>query len=296
MKTPVIIDTDIGSDIDDTWALCLALAVRALDVKLICVTHEDVDYKAKLVAKILERTGNTQIPVAIGRRTDIVTNVQAAWLDGFDLHGYRGTVVRDCAAAIADTVARNPHTTILEMGPLTNLADTLRAYPQVKENSRIVAMGGAVYRGYINETAPAAEYNVIIDTASYRTVFKSGWDLTLMPLDVCRDIFVKGDTYRRLLRSDNAYAQVIRENYAVWQRDYTGGAIKFDADTTSSILYDFAPVFYALRPDAYETEYVRLSVTEDGRTAVDPDGVPVRCALRVKNQAVLDAIAEQYLI
>ena len=34
-KIPVIIDTDIGDDIDDTWALVFALLSESLDIKLV---------------------------------------------------------------------------------------------------------------------------------------------------------------------------------------------------------------------------------------------------------------------
>jgi len=40
-KIPVILDTDIGIDIDDTWALGLLLKCPELDVKLITTTSED---------------------------------------------------------------------------------------------------------------------------------------------------------------------------------------------------------------------------------------------------------------
>ena len=53
VETKIIIDTDIGEDIDDTWALIFLLSSRFVDIKLISVTTGDVKYKAKIVAKIL---------------------------------------------------------------------------------------------------------------------------------------------------------------------------------------------------------------------------------------------------
>ncbi|HEC38499.1 MAG TPA: nucleoside hydrolase, partial [bacterium] len=53
-KIPVILDTDIGMDIDDTWALGLILKCPELDVKLITTSSDNTTIKAKLVAKFLE--------------------------------------------------------------------------------------------------------------------------------------------------------------------------------------------------------------------------------------------------
>lgn len=65
-KIPVILDTDIGGDIDDTWALGLLLKCPEFDVKLITTSTDNTPLKAKLVAKFLEIVGRTDIPIGIG--------------------------------------------------------------------------------------------------------------------------------------------------------------------------------------------------------------------------------------
>jgi len=67
MKIPIILDTDIGTDIDDTWALLFLLQCPELEVKLITVSTDDTTYRAKIVAKILQLTNNTSIPIGIGK-------------------------------------------------------------------------------------------------------------------------------------------------------------------------------------------------------------------------------------
>ncbi len=67
---PIILDTDIGSDIDDTWALAQVLNSHELDLKLVVTTHADTAYRARLTAKYLERVGRADIPVAIGPADD----------------------------------------------------------------------------------------------------------------------------------------------------------------------------------------------------------------------------------
>ena len=65
-KIPVILDTDIGTDIDDTWALAFLLKCPELDVKLITTASGDTFERAKIVAKILEIAGRTDIPIGLG--------------------------------------------------------------------------------------------------------------------------------------------------------------------------------------------------------------------------------------
>ena len=65
-KTPVILDTDIGDDIDDTWALAMLLRSPELDPKLITTTYGKAEYRAKLIAKFLSTVGRTDIAVGLG--------------------------------------------------------------------------------------------------------------------------------------------------------------------------------------------------------------------------------------
>ncbi|MGA2258608.1 MAG: nucleoside hydrolase, partial [Thermoguttaceae bacterium] len=56
-KTPVVLDTDIGDDIDDTWALALLLRSPELDVQLITTTCGKAEYRAKIIARLLTVAG-----------------------------------------------------------------------------------------------------------------------------------------------------------------------------------------------------------------------------------------------
>src|SRR5277367_1302026 len=92
-KTPVILDTDIGDDIDDTWALALLLKSPELDLKLVVGDYGEAEYRARLLAKLLDRAGRSDVPVGIG--LDIAPNGvgrQAAWVKDYDLKSYPGRI------------------------------------------------------------------------------------------------------------------------------------------------------------------------------------------------------------
>lgn len=65
-RIPVILDSDIGDDIDDTWALGLLLRCPELDVRLALTDFGKPEYRAKVLAKFLQTVGRTGIPVGLG--------------------------------------------------------------------------------------------------------------------------------------------------------------------------------------------------------------------------------------
>ena len=67
---PVILDSDIGDDIDDTWALLMLLRSPQFDVKLVVSDFGNAIYRCRLFAKLLELTGHTHIPVGVGLDPD----------------------------------------------------------------------------------------------------------------------------------------------------------------------------------------------------------------------------------
>ena len=63
---PVILDTDIGTDIDDTWALAMLLASPELDLRLITTVSGDVRYRGDLCAGLLAVAGRRDVPIGLG--------------------------------------------------------------------------------------------------------------------------------------------------------------------------------------------------------------------------------------
>ena len=84
---PVIVDTDIGHDVDDVWALAFTALSRA-DVKLITTTTGDTLYRARLTAKLLENLGATHIPIGVGIPLDDNPHTHQEWLGEYDLDQY----------------------------------------------------------------------------------------------------------------------------------------------------------------------------------------------------------------
>jgi len=106
-KVPVIIDTDPGDDIDDTWALVQALNTPELDIKLITTAFGNTKKRAKIVAKLLVVAERMDIGIGIGVPTtgiQIGPGSQKKWAKGFDLSTYPGKIHENGVQALVETI------------------------------------------------------------------------------------------------------------------------------------------------------------------------------------------------
>jgi inosine-uridine nucleoside N-ribohydrolase len=125
-RIPVILDTDIGDDIDDTWALALLLKSPEFDLKLVTTDHGNTIYRAKIVARMLEIAKRTDVPIGIGIELSSNQGPQAPWVAGYDLSKYPGRVYKDGIKALIDTIMQSPEPiTLLCIGPVPNIKAAL---------------------------------------------------------------------------------------------------------------------------------------------------------------------------
>ena len=281
---PVILDTDIGDDIDDTWALALLLKSPELDLKLVVGDYGKAPYRARLLAKLLERAGRTNVTVGMG--LDIAPRGdgrQAAWVKGYDLKSYPGKVHVDGVQAIIDTIMNSPQpVTLICIGPVPNIAEALKREPRIAQHARFVGMQGSVRVGYDGAKQPQAEWNVKADPKALQQVFAAPWDITITPLDTCGLVTLAGDKYRRVRDATDRNIADLIANYRIWL--ISEPTLPADmADQHSSTLYDTVAVYLAIRQDLCVMEKVGLRVAADGFTVIDPRAKPVNVASKWKD-------------
>jgi len=156
---PTILDTDIGGDIDDTWALALMLRCPELDIRLVVADTGDTAYRAKIIAKMLEVAGRTDIPVGMGPSFDTHNHTpQKDWVKDYDLDAYPGEVYKDGVDAMIETIMTSPDpVTLVCIGPVPNIGEALRREPGIAKRARFVGMHGSVYKGYNGADKPCKE-------------------------------------------------------------------------------------------------------------------------------------------
>ncbi len=286
---PVILDTDIGDDIDDTWALAMILGSPELDLKLVVTGTGNTEAKAQLTAKYLERAGRTDVPVGIGVKTGDKKPRQHEWAKDYDLDSYPGTVHKDGIAAMIDLIRSSAgETVLLAIGPLTNVAEALRREPAIAEKARFVSMAGSVNFKYGGVPGRAPEYNVVRDTAASKTVFSAPWDITITPLDTCGIIVLKGDRYAAVRDSKKPAAVALIENYRVWSR--RDARKKNKPIVASSTLFDTVAVYLVFDTSFCEMKDIAITINDKGETVPDPNGKTMHVALNWKDRDAFETL------
>lgn len=187
-KIPVIIDTDIGDDIDDSFAICLAM--RSPEIELIGVTtvFKNTLCRAKIVKRFLTLGGFENVPVYAGSVYPLCTREvynndikfdekPISYTDDFDKEKIDTSI--DGAEFIIRTLEKSERpVVIVTLGALTNIAEVLRRRPDLKNKIDFISMmGGAYIRNF-------CEYNYTCDPDAADLVICSGIKIQAVGLDV----------------------------------------------------------------------------------------------------------------
>jgi purine nucleosidase len=187
--SPVIFDTDIGTDIDDAYAL--AALMRRPELQLLGVTtvSGDAVARARLAAKLMHVAGGKwdTVPVYAGLSGATQYMKQVEWASGYtapNLHDTGGVEFMR-----REINARPGEITIIAVGELTNIAALLESEKGIGSKIRAISlMGGSIYRGYAPGSKPEPEWNIKSNAVAARTVFTSGVPLLVAPLDSTADL------------------------------------------------------------------------------------------------------------
>ncbi len=277
---PVILDTDIGDDIDDTWALAMMLRSSELDVRLVTGDAGKADYRAKLIAKMLTIANRTDIPVGLGIE-DMPEGgaAQIPWIEDYNLNDYPGEVCTDGVDAMIRTIeASSQPVKLIVIGPMGNIAELVRRRPDLAAKTDFVGMHGSIALHHRDSPGAIAEYNVAKNIRAAQEVFAANWrSITITPLDTCGNVILDGDLYRRVLASDDPLIQATVENYRIWAgRQVSQG---WDPSISTSILFDTVAVYLGYSHDFLRVQRMGIVVTDDGYTRVDETGAEINVAI-----------------
>jgi len=295
-KIPVIFDTDIGGDIDDTWALSLLVQSPEFDVKLITTAVGDTPAKAKIVAKFLETVGRIDIPVGIGVQHNKDGHRQEEWTKDYKLSSYPGNIYKDGVQAIIDTIINSPRPIkVVAVGPLPNIAAALEREPRIADKAEFVGMHGSIRRGYGGSTEPSAEYNVRAYVKDAQKVFTAPWKMTITPLDTCGIVQLKGQKYQKVLQRNSTLTGALIENYRAWYKhpivqknkdlseDEVNKRVDEKVNSSSTTLFDTVSIYLAMSTELVRMEKLPIKVTDDGYTRIDDKAKVINCATEWKD-------------
>ena len=274
---PVVFATDIGGDVDDTWALAHILRSKELDLKMVLTETGEAEYRAKVAAKVLQVAGREDVTVALGKDFGIMTDSerhQGPWVKNYELSDYEGPIKQDGIRAFIDFVESSEETvTVIAVGPVPSLAAAIEQHPEIANKCDFFGMFGSFYFGYDGSKEISAEYNVANYVGAFRTVIGADWQsITLTPLDTCGIFFLSGEDYQEIWRAtSDPLLNAVIENYCIWAPRVPWIHCDFFTQK-SSTLFDDVAVYMAYDGSLLNYETLQFNVSEEGKTLVDDNG------------------------
>jgi purine nucleosidase len=257
----VIIDTDIGDDIDDAFAVALALRSPELQILGVTTTFGDTETRAKLLDRFLAEAGRPEIPVAAGAPSPVkstFTQRRYAESGHFAKPGHANAV-----DFLFQQIQRYPgEITLIAIGPLMNVGAAIDKDPATfRKLKRVVLMGGSIKRGYGDlgygpPTPPQPEWNILNDIPSAQKLFASGVPLFVMPLDSTQ---LKMDEVKRafLFSQGTPITDALTLLYHQWGQE-------------TPTLFDPMTIAFIVNPALCPVQPMHIRVDEKGFTRPDP--------------------------
>jgi purine nucleosidase len=263
--TRIILDTDLamgapGSDIDDGFALALAVADPGLGLELVTTVggNSDVETSTRLTVDLLRVLGR-DVPVVQGAGEPLNPALRRPDRKRAERSGpYAASEI------VARVLAEPGELTLVAIGPLTNVALALMLEPGVASAVREIVVMGGVYLEHTNVGRMPGEYNFWCDPDAARVVLESGANLRLVGLDVTRRV--------RLSRADAARLAEGGE-FGRLAAEHTEGWISFqervkpreELEQGSCALHDPLAVAVVTRPDLVTWRDAHVAVETAGR-------------------------------
>lgn len=268
----MILDLDTG--IDDALALSYVLGDPEAEVLGVTCSYGNVQLEQALenTLTVLKRLGRADIPVYAGKRHPLAAASFAPLPMCRVVHGENGIgevpadtagmTVQSLTAAdfIRQAADQYGHElTLLTAGPLTTLAEVLRADPSFKSKiGRVVMMAGALT--VPGNESPFAEANVLVDPEAAEFVFHSGLTLTMVGLDVTLRTLYQEDQISEIRALNTPASEMIAQMMEFYLNYYRRDLRRLPGCP----LHDPLAAAAALHPELMETLPLNLKVELEG--------------------------------
>jgi len=266
----IIIDTDIGDDIDDAFALGLALSSPEFDILGVSASFGDTATRARMLDRMLGELGHTDIPVAMGTPANVNLNAftQRRYAEAGQ---FRRASHLSSVDFILDQARKYPgQVTLVAIGPLPNIGAAIDKDPAAfRKLKRVVIMGGSIRTmtdpyGVAAPIAPHPEWNIKNDIASAKKLFTAGVPLLVMPLDSTANLKMHEVARTALFAHGSMLTNILAGLYYEWSA-YTR--------SPTPILYDPMTLAALLEPSLCPSTAMHITVDDTGNTIETP-GTP----------------------
>ena len=259
----IILDSDIGDDIDDAFAVAMLMHIPEIDLKGITTVYRNCEQRAKIASALLKLYNREDIGVYAGVNKPIK---QAIYIAPYETKQPDGTpniphyyedmnesVYKEQHAVdfILDMLEKHPdEITLVAIGPLTNLAYAYMKSPDVfKKAKQIVFMGGQIEGNY-------AEWNIKCDPEAAKIVFEASVPIKIVTLETTKLCEFSEEDIRFVQSINTPQMTFINRMFQKWLVDNNGRRppIMYDPLTVGTLVQDFC-----------EFERMKVHITLEGK-------------------------------
>ena len=281
-REKIIIDSDIGDDIDDAFAVGLALSSPEFEILGVSASFGDTATRARMFDRMLGELGRGDIPVAMGAPAAVNLNAftQRRYAEG-------GTVTARPHPNAVDFVLGQARkypgqVTLVAIGPLPNVGAMIDKDPAAfKLLKQVVIMGGSIRTmndpyGVAAPVAPHPEWNIKNDIAGAKKLFASGVKLKVMPLDSTSNLKFHDVARTALFQHGSMLTNILAGLYYEWSAA---------TRAPTPILYDPMTLAALLQPSLCPLTPLHITVDDAGNTKETPGAPNAEVCLHSDAQA-----------
>ena len=254
-KYDVIIDTDIGDDVDDAFALCLAMQSSELNILGVTTVYSDTSKRAKIAKRLLSLGGFENVPVYAGERCALKTKklygrpvdynrTPKSFLEKYGDTEYDGD---NAVEFIIKTLEEREKVVIITLGALTNIAKVFMLRPDLKSKIEFMSvMGGAFFMNF-------GEYNFCCDPDAAALVLESGVEIYCSNIDVTLQCVLSAEKQKYLEVTSHPCLKMLKEMRDSWGNDV--------------LLHDPLAVINVFNKDFVSFKHIKARVETSGEYA-----------------------------
>lgn len=219
---PIILDTDIGDDIDDALALAVILNSPEFELRGVTTVFRDAPRRAQLTEYLLHFWNRDDVPVEVGSSRPLLQVFNPKLGKQFEILEYSNDTapsqhIETATSFLWHAIAgEGTKPTIVPIGPLTNIALLLARAPEVAKHIRIVLMGGMWNREAKNFKA---EWNILCDPEAAEIVFRSGAEIKIIGLDVTLQCVLREEHVQQIANHDSPRSKVLARLIELWMSE-----------------------------------------------------------------------------
>jgi purine nucleosidase len=272
--TRILLDTDLsmgapGSEIDDGFALALAVADPALRVEAVTTVDGNTDAvtATRLTRELLATLGRPDVPVVQGATGPLNPALRRHPLAGATAPDPQGSEERAHAAdeVVRRVMAEPGELTIVAIGPLTNVALAMLLEPRLASAVREVVVMGGAFMEHTNVGAMPGEFNFWCDPDAVEVVLSSGAPLRFVGLDVTRRVRLRRDDAASLDADGGDFGRLAARSTEAWIAAQQRSKPRDPVEQDSCSLHDPLAVAVVSRPELVTWEPAHVAVETSSR-------------------------------